>query len=270
MGKQADEILQAVYDRPAQTLNLSDVGKELAAVGKVPGKEVVMKNGFNENAGNAWEEVWSESDTYSFLTAATQLKISSTSNNDSSGGTGLQTVLISGLDGAYKPVQETIELNGQTEVLTVNSYIAVNDFLGVLPGSSLPSHDGIVYAGTGNVTGGKPDNVKSVLPIFEGLAQGSSKAVIFTVEADKILLISSVTTFAEQASNVIFSLRIKKVGEIPIYLGTTHIYQQAYSRNFLYPLAISEKTEVSLVAKNVDQGPGSFVSGGFDGLLINK
>src|ERR1700733_1683360 len=63
---------------------------------------------------------------FPYFAAAHPLQVSSASANDSSAGTGGQEVTIIGLDANYNPIQETLEMNGVTPVVTVNSYLRVN------------------------------------------------------------------------------------------------------------------------------------------------
>ena len=80
-----------------------------------------------ETVGTAFVAVWEAATTITFPSAAQTLNIASSSANDTnSAGTGARKVLISGLNGSYVGVSETVNLNGTTNVATSNSYLRVN------------------------------------------------------------------------------------------------------------------------------------------------
>lgn len=138
--------------------------------------------GFNSGIGASEETVWDGSSLYAYLGAATQLKISSSSASDDGNpaGTGARTVSISGLDGNYAAISETVTLNGQTEVLTVNSYLRVAN-LEVQTAGSGTANAGVIYAGTGTVTGGIPATIYAQIPI----GQNNTLMAMYTVPAGK-------------------------------------------------------------------------------------
>jgi hypothetical protein len=72
------------------------------------------------------ETIWAEGGLYSYLTAATVLKVSSSSVNDTSAGTGARTVELSGLDADYNEISELVTLNGQTPVNTTKLFLRIN------------------------------------------------------------------------------------------------------------------------------------------------
>ena len=120
--------------------------------------------GYNPDVDQTEETVWANSGIVPHPTVASVLKISSTSNNDDGDpvGTGALTVLITGLDGDYNVVSDTITLNGQTAVNTQNSYLYVNGFTVLTVGSG-GVNAGTIYAGTGTVTAGVPAVVYDVI-----------------------------------------------------------------------------------------------------------
>ena len=125
------------------------------ARGQIQGHSNVLVFGYNPDVDTSEESVWPDGGTVPHPTVASILKISSSSANDTSAGTGARTVYIEGLDGDYEVVSETVILNGQTEVNTTNSYLYVNSFYVVTTGSG-ESNAGNINAGTGTVTSGVP------------------------------------------------------------------------------------------------------------------
>ena len=127
------------------------------ARGQIQGHSGVIIFGYNPDVDTSEESIWPDGGTVPHPTVASVLKISSTDNNDDGNpvGTGARTVVITGLDGDYNVVSETVTLNGQTAVNTTNSYLYVNAFYVATVGSG-GANAGIIYAGTGVVTAGVP------------------------------------------------------------------------------------------------------------------
>lgn len=123
--------------------------------GQIQGHSSVIVFGYNPDVDTTEETVWPDGGTIPHPTVASVLKISSSSANDASAGTGARTVFVEGLNGDYNVVSETVTLNGQTAVNTTNSYLYVNKFT-VLTAGSGGENDGTIYAGTGAVTSGVP------------------------------------------------------------------------------------------------------------------
>jgi hypothetical protein len=123
--------------------------------GQIQGHSSVIVFGYNPDVDTSEESVWPDGGTIPHPTSASVLKISSSSANDTSAGTGARTVFIEGLDGDYNVVNETVILNGQTAVNTTNSYLYVNSFYVVSVGSG-GENAGNINAGTGTVTAGVP------------------------------------------------------------------------------------------------------------------
>ena len=123
--------------------------------GQIQGHSTVIVFGYNPDVDTSEETVWPDGGTIPHPTSASVLKISSSSTDDTSAGTGARTVYIEGLDGDYAVVSETVTLNGQTAVNTTNSYLYVNSFYVVTVGSG-GANAGNINAGTGTVTSGVP------------------------------------------------------------------------------------------------------------------
>jgi hypothetical protein len=123
--------------------------------GQIQGHSSVIVFGYNPDVDTSEESVWPDGGTIPHPTSASVLKISSSSANDTSAGTGARSVFIEGLDGDYNVVSETVILSGQTAVNTTKSYLYVNSFYVVSVGSG-GENAGNINAGTGTVTAGVP------------------------------------------------------------------------------------------------------------------
>lgn len=125
------------------------------ARGQITMHSAVIVYGYNADVDTSEESVWPDGGTVPHPSAASVLKISSSSTDDTALGTGARSVMIVGLDGDYNQVSETVTLNGQTAVNTTNSYLYVNQFYVVTVGSG-GANAGNINAGTGVVTAGVP------------------------------------------------------------------------------------------------------------------
>lgn len=125
------------------------------ARGQVQGHQSVIVFGYNPDIDTTEESVWPDGSTVPHPTSASILKVSSSSANDTSAGTGARTVYIEGIDSGYNVMSEIVTLNGQTAVNTQNQYRFVNNMYVVTVGSS-GHNEGDINVGIGVVTAGVP------------------------------------------------------------------------------------------------------------------
>ena len=123
--------------------------------GQIMGHSTVIVFGYNPDVDTSEESIWPDGGVVPHPTVASVLKISSSSADDTSAGTGARTVAIFGLDANYNVVSESVILDGQTPVNTGNSYLYVNQFYVTSVGSG-GVNAGNINAGTGTVTSGVP------------------------------------------------------------------------------------------------------------------
>jgi hypothetical protein len=150
------------------------------ARGQIAWHNPLFKFGNNPSVGDTLETIWAEGCLYSYLTAATVLKVSSSSTDDTSAGTGARTVQLYGLDGDYNEINELVTLNGQTPVNTTQSFLRINRMV-VRSAGSGGANAGVIYAGTGTVTTGVPANVYASVNGVTGSNQ--SLMALWTVPA---------------------------------------------------------------------------------------
>ena len=98
--------------------------------GTNPTATKIDKFGRNSDIDNAatFEDIWHGGGHYTGQdpTAAEIVTVTSSDANDTSAGTGAQTIEIFGLDGTYAPISETVILNGVALVDSTLSYIRLN------------------------------------------------------------------------------------------------------------------------------------------------
>jgi hypothetical protein len=90
------------------------------------GEIVVNKFGRNEDVDTSDEDIWDGGATWVAPTATRIHDLTSTSTDDDNvGGTGARTVQVYGLDADYDLQDETVELNGTSDVATASSYTMI-------------------------------------------------------------------------------------------------------------------------------------------------
>ena len=105
--------------------------------GFVPGISFI--NGFGRNAATTTgDAIWAVSSAFNEIQTAGVIAIVSTSTDDDGDpvGIGARTLTLTGLNGSYDIVTETITMNGTTPVNTANSYVAVHRCFVATAGSS--------------------------------------------------------------------------------------------------------------------------------------
>lgn len=93
-------------------------------------------------------------------------------------GVGVQSVEIFGMDVSYNEVNEIVNLDGELEVATTNSYLKVFEVQSRLVGSE-DDNAGDIYVSTGGVTAGVPDDTTQIwAKILAG--RGKTLAGVYT------------------------------------------------------------------------------------------
>jgi hypothetical protein len=237
------------------------------ARGQVDGHKTLFKFGINGDVGTSVETVWAQGGIYVYPASATVMKISSSSADDAAAGTGARTISIAGLDANYNEISETVILDGQTAVNTVNSYLRISRMFVVTAGSGATAA-GTIYAGTGTVTSGVPATVYGMI----ALNANQTQMTFWTVPAGYTLYLTglfytSANTTANAWTN--FQLIQRPLGGV--------FRQQSSSRvpgngDFVVdlhtPLAFAEKTDIEVRA--VASTSPSNVSAEFEGIYIKN
>lgn len=103
-----------------------------AADGEIPGKIPVLILGHNPSQSIASGDVdISEMGDLAYLASAEKMNISSTDANDTLLGTGMRKIRVEGVGNDGAALSEVIEMNGTSNVLTVNSYLRINFLIGL-------------------------------------------------------------------------------------------------------------------------------------------
>lgn len=213
---------------------------------------------------------------YVYPTTASVMKVSSSSANDTSAGTGARTILVVGLDANYNSQSETVTLSGQTAVNTANSYLRIT-YTELLSTGSGNAQAGTIYIGTGTVTAGVPATIYWQSEV----TYNNFSFAGFTVPAGYTAYITSYTITSQSTTaniNVSLGLVVYEYGQgasataqgYAEYQSTARLSSNGnFDRHFDYPFAVAEKNDVELRAW-ASTGSAVNVTGEIQYVLIPK
>lgn len=216
--------------------------------GEVGYHTVVHVFGYNADADSSGEEtVWPPGTAIPYLSSPATMKVSSTSANDKSDGTGARTVYIKGINANGEEASETVALNGQTAVNTTKTYSFIQQVTVLTVGSG-GVNAGDIYVGTGNVTAGVP----AVVHGFAGTGENNSLTGAWQCPAGHTAYITygSISSGTENGSNFIAG-RLKLMGSDGIQ-RTAAIVTFAnglYPFDFSYPVKVNAGERVTATVK---------------------
>jgi len=236
--------------------------------GQVAYHETQFKFGFNPDIDDSLETIWAEGGLYSYLSAASVLKISSSSTDDASAGTGARTITISGLDANYDEISESVTLNGQTAVNTTQSFLRVFRMIVNTAGSG-GQNAGVIYAGTGTVTSGVPANKYGTIAVgdnqtlmcFWTVPRGYT-AYLYQVD------ISMNTEVANKYGTV--SIVARPEGGVFNIKDKFALSQDIIHQEFKHPIKFAEKTDLEVRAIASSSNANLAVSAGLDIVYIQN
>jgi hypothetical protein len=234
------------------------------ARGQIPGHRVVQVFGYNGDVDQTEESVWPNGGVVPHPTAASVLKISSSSAADTAEGTGARTVYIGGVDSVFNEIGETVTLNGQTAVNTVNSYKYVN-YLYVLTVGTGNSNAGDINVGTGTVT----DGVPAVLYDMIAIGYNQRTTAHFCVPAGHTgFMTTGVITAGQASGSSAITSFLKQHGpdEILRVGAITTLNNGSVHYDFAFPYVIPEKNCVGATA--VGASNNNSVSAFFNIVLV--
>jgi len=194
----------------------------------------------NTAFGPLWEGLTQSGGLYPFPASAAQLTIVSSSTSDTSA----LSIQIQGLDANFKPISETIALNGTTNVTSVNSYLRINN-VGVTNGVNV-----------GTIT--FKQGTTLLAQINPGL--GVNQASIYTVPAGYTLYIlrSYKTANIGFTSSAWINFEVQfndnVTGAQKIVQEQTFVQQIEIDYNSM-PRKITEKTDIQYLYKASVGGP---------------
>ena len=240
--------------------------------GQIAYHKPLFKFGNNTTVGDSLETIWADGGLYSYLTAATVLKVSSSSTDDTSAGTGARTVQLYGLDADYNEINELVTLNGQTAVNTTQSFLRINRMI-VRSAGSGGANAGVIYAGTGTVTTGVPANVYASVNGVTGSNQ--SLMALWTVPAGYTAYLLqydiSIGTTSNTPAVCKLVLAVRPYGEVfqskDVKSLTTGMHVE---ETFALPLKIEEKSDIEVRALSSSGSVSFDISAAFEIIYIKN
>lgn len=233
------------------------------AKGNVPGASSVLKFGRNPAVGTTTEDVWDGGGIWVPPTQPRVHNVASSDINDTSAGTGAQTVEVIGLTSDFNEVSETIVMDGTTNVPTAFEYIRIYRMKVLTAGSGGEN--------AGNITATAVTDATVTAQISIGNNQ--TLMAIYTIPAGKQGLLHSWyanNNLAGLAGAVDFQLRIKEDGsvfQVKNHLGVMSPGDSLFQHFFESPLVIPEKSDIKVNATG--SAVGQDASAGFDLYLFN-
>jgi hypothetical protein len=215
--------------------------------GQIVGHRSVTVFGYNPDVDTTRVTVWPYTGILPLPAAALQMKVSSSSANDTANGTGARTVFVAGLDANHNEISEIVTLNGQTAVLTTQSFLHINNAYVATAGSGL-SAAGDIYFGDGTVTAGVPATVYDLIKFdYNQRITGS-----YTIPAGYTAYVSQGLFSAGQPSgSAQVSGRLMTIGidGIRRTAAITTVNNGSADYTFEYPLPVPEKTTLEATAQ---------------------
>lgn len=240
---------------PQEIRSVSQVGTsepfELqVARGQIPGHSVRNIFGTNPLIGTSFVTPWEVAGALPLLSSAQQLSIASSSASDTA-----VRVLVSGVDGDYNPVSESVLLTGTTPVVTNASFFRINDLLTVVGnavGDVSASHDSVVYA---RIIAGRGRNQAAVFTVPKNFTFHLLRIDVFTATAqndNKVMSFRNRNTFSDE--------RVFNVAQ------TSFLNRMDIGR--VLPFTVDEKTTIEFQVRMSSQTADAGVFG--EGYLVQK
>ena len=254
---QATFRLQTVFHKSKPYAPLPADYLSEAAVGNIPGEKTVIIVGINRNTSATVEESITDSGgVYTYLTADTQLYVSSSSASDTN-----VDITVTGLDDNYIERTWTVNTNGQSQIAISDSN-TFRVFTFAVTGSTSPVGE-MYLAETDTLTAGVPDTatkIKAKIPFAVDIAGGAintgtdraseniSHLGLYTVPVGKQFLIQEIITGSAKNVNAKISGRVRLFGGSWWSRNPIHVYQSQVSVMFSPPLVLPAKSDVEWTA----------------------
>jgi hypothetical protein len=267
-----DFVPQDVVANLTRVTNSADFDRNLGLLG---GQQAKIKFGYNASVSTSFEDIWEGADlggatTYTFPQAAETLRVKAGGDvNDTSAGTGAQTVRVDFLDSNWDEVSEVLTLAGasasaatsatafrvlRVEVVDVGTYGGSNT--GDIVIENTTTNTELAYVGAGL-----------------GIAQQS----IYTVPAGKTAYITKLEVSVGQGNSADVRLfKIEKVDDVTTpfgakvfqwgvedFSGATEFVLQTF-------LKFDEKTDLIMDAQRITGSGTARVSSSFEFILIDN
>jgi len=211
-------------------------------LGNVEGFELLSIPGESTEIGPTFQNLTPTGGSQILPTAAETWEILSTDANDSSAGTGAQTVAIVSLDANHVEQTTLVALDGLTPVTLGGTHLRSRDMVVVTAGS------GVGNTNIGDlrvrVSGGGTERLK----IPAGV--GDCKSLIFTIPADKTAFVQNLVIFCQKNRDGTIRPRITPPGGATIESAFISTFQNGQSVPISAPIRLEEKTDITVDAES--------------------
>lgn len=223
-----------------------------AAANRVNGVSVENKYAFNAAIDTTPEDVWIQGGVLSFLTAAETMSVVSGDAADKgtpTAGTGARTIKIWGVDDNYRPVEETLTLNGTTPVVTSQTFLRINRMRVLTAGSSGTNVGDITATASSAAT----------VQASVGAELGSTLKSQYTVPTGYYAFIRDVTYGTGQGDQVQADIQTRNFEGAWIVRNRTNFAIAAIEERFSSPLRVGPKADIRIQAAKV-AGTGTVIT----------
>jgi len=234
---------------------VGDIWLEVAK-GTLDGYHSIHKFGHNGSVGTSEETIWDGGGIYPWLTSAVAMSIVSDDANDDIAGTGARTVIVQGLDTNFLEVEEEVELDGLTPVITTQTFIRV------FRARVLTAGSGGVQAGDITISNGGTTYAQ----MLNG--HGQTLMCIYTVPKDHTAFIMYGKATSEKGKNVAVKFYVRPFGGVFNIGHYLHLYEGNYDYPFRAIPVVSEKSDIDVRA--ISDLAATNVSAAFDIILIHN
>lgn len=188
--------------------------------GKVPGHDSFLVIGAKESITTTSETVWDLSGNFTFPTGDESWELLSDNTNDTSAGTGAQTVIVSGLDTNFDRQVEIVSMNGTTPVTLTRT-----DWNRSINTAVFSKAANVNRSNIGTITlrvAGGGDARATILP-----GKGRSFNGFYTVPKDTTSFLMSIISFTPKGEDIILDPLARLFGTNAwISGGITPLYQK--------------------------------------------
>ena len=218
------------------------------------------KFGYNNSVGTSQEEIWNVGGVEAYLSSAEQMNIVSTSTNDdgSPAGTGAQTLTIFGLDNNWNEIQEDITLNGQTNVLTANSYLRVFRMIVTAAGATGSN------VGTITATAATAATVHAQI----NPTDNQTLKINFSIPAGKYGLIRGAEIGCAKTDDCEIRFKVRPFGEVFQTKRLLNFYQATVVFENFLPILVPPKADVTITG--LSSAGGVKISANIDYYIIDS
>lgn len=211
------------------------------AEGDISGHTLFAKYGRVYGVNNALVDVWAgeggTASVYVFPASAIQFHVVSTSANDDEGNTGIEKIMIVGLDANYAVISEEVTLNGTSNVTTTNSFFRINSCYATQVGSN--------GSAVGNIT--IKNTADTVTYSSIGIGLTSCRTLVYTVPASTTLYLTSIVVASGEGGN---SIKLNAVVFTPKY--------RLYGSTFFLPAG--ELLSINSETARILEAPAKFAA----------